>query len=472
MCKDSQLMHFLEYALCLAGGLLPPENPALENHMNSIRTGKLINTLRMKKGLTQKQLAEKINISDKAVSKWERGEGCPDVSIIPLLAKELDVEIENIMKGEIPSCNESLATDYPDKKIKNYDFTRPDKWGREDLCTVCTFFINLSQSIEARFAAHRNESCQISIASIDQLTNYEFQRSIPPVCFIYDYDYTEAGFLIEIDAEIGKALLKQNFEEFPAITAFDIKVLKEFYVEEIINLLNEALLKKFDNISEEHKPRIIKKFKQAEFNPSTMSQQRDQMCCLVSYCLKIGKSSGMINIQLSDFFMDTLRSFGFFGFNWKEPELQYLSEINSKKNENNLTVEFGRFSPDNVTLEIGKILVFDKKYYEPLNLIYKNKVIHNGEIVVIDEKFGMRILDEPEVPDITYSENDDYISIQLGACYHTDEEIKGIHEKILLELNSYAGYPSPIIKNGSIIAYGEIVVVDDKFGIRITEIKD
>ncbi len=438
--------------------------------MNAIKTGRLISALRAKKGLTQKQLAEQINISDKAVSKWECGDGCPDVSIIPALAHALDVAVENIMSGELPPSCTTLATDYPDKKIKHYDFTRPDKWGREDFIAVSTFFIDLCQKLEANFAGRRNENCQISVTGVDQLTNSEFQRSIPHSCFIFDYSYNDAGFVVEIDPEIGKALIKQNPKEYPLITAFDLDVMREFYIKDFIKLLNEAFAEKFANVPEQQRLVIAKNFSEAKFNPSTMNQRRDQMCCLVSYSLRVGETEGVMNVQLSDFFMDNLRSLGFFGFNWKEPELQYLSEINTKKIANNLFVEFGRFNPDNVKLETGKILVFDKKYYDPLNLVYKNRVIHNGEIVVMDEKFGMRILDEPDVPDICYDENEDYISIQLGACCHTEEEISSIHKKILLELNTYAGYPSPVIKNGKIIAYGEIVVIDDKFGIRITEI--
>ena len=50
--------------------------------MNYERIGKFIQEKRKEKGLTQKELAQKLNITDKAVSKWERGLGCPDVSIL------------------------------------------------------------------------------------------------------------------------------------------------------------------------------------------------------------------------------------------------------------------------------------------------------------------------------------------------------------------------------------------------------
>ncbi|MFR5422592.1 MAG: helix-turn-helix domain-containing protein [Oscillospiraceae bacterium] len=51
--------------------------------MDQTRTGALIRALRQNKQLTQRQLADAIGVSDKAVSKWERGCGAPDISLLP-----------------------------------------------------------------------------------------------------------------------------------------------------------------------------------------------------------------------------------------------------------------------------------------------------------------------------------------------------------------------------------------------------
>ena len=50
--------------------------------MDHNKVGKLILSLRKEKGLTQKELADAMNLSDRTVSKWERGLGCPDVSLV------------------------------------------------------------------------------------------------------------------------------------------------------------------------------------------------------------------------------------------------------------------------------------------------------------------------------------------------------------------------------------------------------
>lgn len=67
--------------------------------MDAQKIGNLINYLRIKKALTQKQLAAQINVSDKAVSKWERGDGCPDVGILPKLAEVLETDVDSLLKG-------------------------------------------------------------------------------------------------------------------------------------------------------------------------------------------------------------------------------------------------------------------------------------------------------------------------------------------------------------------------------------
>lgn len=67
--------------------------------MNSLETGKLIAKLRKEAGYTQKALAHELGITDKAVSKWERGVGLPDASLLPSIAKLLDCDIEILISG-------------------------------------------------------------------------------------------------------------------------------------------------------------------------------------------------------------------------------------------------------------------------------------------------------------------------------------------------------------------------------------
>lgn len=68
--------------------------------MDAKKTGEFIRTLRMEKNLTQKELAEGLHVSTQAVSKWERGLGMPDISLLEPLAEALGVSVAELLAGE------------------------------------------------------------------------------------------------------------------------------------------------------------------------------------------------------------------------------------------------------------------------------------------------------------------------------------------------------------------------------------
>lgn len=74
--------------------------------MNQIKTGQFIAQIRKEKGMTQTQLADKLFISNKTISKWETGKGMPEVSIMLPLCEELGINVNELLTGEkIPERN-------------------------------------------------------------------------------------------------------------------------------------------------------------------------------------------------------------------------------------------------------------------------------------------------------------------------------------------------------------------------------
>ena len=69
--------------------------------MDQIKIGKFIAECRKKNNLTQMQLAEKLNITDRAISKWENGKGMPDSSIMLDLCNELKISVNELLSGEM-----------------------------------------------------------------------------------------------------------------------------------------------------------------------------------------------------------------------------------------------------------------------------------------------------------------------------------------------------------------------------------
>lgn len=77
--------------------------------MNAQIIGNIISELREEKCMTQAQLAQRLNVSDKAISKWETGRGYPDISLVEQLADALGVSIIELFSGEdIVNTNKSF----------------------------------------------------------------------------------------------------------------------------------------------------------------------------------------------------------------------------------------------------------------------------------------------------------------------------------------------------------------------------
>ena len=80
--------------------------------MDKILVGKFIAEQRKEKELTQKELAEKLNVTDKAVSKWETGKGYPDIETLEKLSEIFCVSINDILSGKIiPQENKEKEAD-------------------------------------------------------------------------------------------------------------------------------------------------------------------------------------------------------------------------------------------------------------------------------------------------------------------------------------------------------------------------
>ncbi len=75
--------------------------------MEQAMIGKFISACRKEKGLTQMQLAEKLNITNRAVSKWETGKSMPDVSLMLDLCNILDITVNELLSGERRAVSET-----------------------------------------------------------------------------------------------------------------------------------------------------------------------------------------------------------------------------------------------------------------------------------------------------------------------------------------------------------------------------
>ena len=162
--------------------------------MDAKKIGKFIYQIRTEKRMTQKELAEQINVTDKAVSKWENGEGCPDVSLLPVLSKVLNVEILDLLEGNLPLENTS-------KKIYFYDFGAKDVLSKNQMSLIWNFGDLLCNSLSDDFSSIINESVSFNKSCLDNLRIEDFYKILETKAnsetFFYNFDFEHSGFCIQ-----------------------------------------------------------------------------------------------------------------------------------------------------------------------------------------------------------------------------------------------------------------------------------
>lgn len=95
--------------------------------MDSKLTGKLISEKRKEKGLNQIQLGELLNVSNRTVSKWEKGDGYPDITLLPDIADCLGITIDELLTGNAPAApsaqkSESIKNNSDNRKKVSHEF--------------------------------------------------------------------------------------------------------------------------------------------------------------------------------------------------------------------------------------------------------------------------------------------------------------------------------------------------------------
>ena len=163
--------------------------------MDNAKIGRLIYSLRKENNMTQLQLASLLNVSDKAVSKWERGLGRPDLSLLPQLSKIFNVDIEKLLSGQL-DANKALAGNM--RKTQFY------------VCPVCGNIITAM--------ADANITC-----CGKKLTALPLQKADETQCL--DIEKIENEYFVSSDHPMER----QHYISFVALLSADGVILRKLY---------------------------------------------------------------------------------------------------------------------------------------------------------------------------------------------------------------------------------------------------
>lgn len=123
--------------------------------MNAALTGKRIRALREKKGITQRELADLLGVTDAAVSKWEHGKNYPDITLLERLSEVLGCKVSELLGLESGS-EEEIVRSFTDLAAEERRKLRRDIFGRNLISLVITvilavLMIRLTLDIEIDF---------------------------------------------------------------------------------------------------------------------------------------------------------------------------------------------------------------------------------------------------------------------------------------------------------------------------------
>ena len=180
--------------------------------MDCEKVGSLIYKLRKEKNMTQKQIADLLNISDKTVSKWERGLGCPDVSILTNLSKIFDINIEKILLGDLEPNDVNGGNM---KRIKFY------------VCSNCGNIITSTGEGEISCCGRKLK------AEVPTIIDDNHKISVEEV---------ENDYYVEIDHE----MTKEHYISFVAYVTYDRVLLVKLYPEQSPTVRFPRLCGKFE----------------------------------------------------------------------------------------------------------------------------------------------------------------------------------------------------------------------------------
>lgn len=166
--------------------------------MDCLKVGNVISQLRKEKGLTQQQIADMLGITNKTVSKWECGQGCPDITLINELSKILGTDIERLLEGNL--------------KINKTDVGKMDK-AKFYVCPKCKNIVVSTSDADVSCCGRKAE--RLKSCYCDEMHEITVAES--------DGDY-----YITLNHE----MLKEHYIMFAALVYYDSVLIVRMYPEQ------------------------------------------------------------------------------------------------------------------------------------------------------------------------------------------------------------------------------------------------
>lgn len=216
--------------------------------MDLIKVGKLIAKQRKEKNMTQDELAEKFGITGKSVSKWERGINAPDISTLEALSEELNISVNELLRGELNNTKISEKNDIRIIDIINYYNNRLK---HKNLITIIIIVTILLFIFFLLFTINNFNKCSVySAISVDDNVKIDglliFNQN-EKIMIINEFGYTDEYELTDYELKVNSIDIKIVSNEKVIFQLYENKELENVSLSSILNNLSLKIIDKDDN---------------------------------------------------------------------------------------------------------------------------------------------------------------------------------------------------------------------------------
>ncbi len=198
--------------------------------MDIQKCGAFITLLRKEQGITQKQLAEQIGVTDKAISRWETGKGLPDASSLLALSERFGVTINELLRGERTTASETIEQIAEENVVGVLKMHDGEKKKSRRLrvavvvSIVCVAAILIAVFGGAVIAEIRGDGYSLSAryytrmaqGVADDIKDGHYERAVKHIGFILrDREKAQAKWIDNVTALFSTELKIESFEVFP-----------------------------------------------------------------------------------------------------------------------------------------------------------------------------------------------------------------------------------------------------------------
>ena len=317
-----------------------------------------------------------------------------------LSQNEIDALLQALSTGEVDVTE--IKHESKEKKVKKYDFRRPDKFAKDQLRTLQIIHENYSRLLNTFLSGYLRSLIQIDVLTVEQLTYYEFSNSIsnPAVLGIVEFSPLNGQIIIEITPDIAFVMIDRILggngkvvEETRSFTEIETTLLKKI-LKQMARLFKEP----WENVVN-LEPSLEKIESNSQF---AQIISPNETIALITLNIKIGDVEGMINICIPHIVIESILSqlstkFWFTTMNKErtlEDEKMLAHRVEKTKvflravlGSTNITVN------DFIDLQVGDVIQLDTLTTDHVKIYVEDKIKYLGKPGLKKNKISVQITD-------------------------------------------------------------------------------